>query len=326
MKQVEIIVLDGSMLAGAAVTIDILQAANALRKLNSRPPAFAVRLWGSAAANFAASGALLEFIDPLTDIVVVPGLGAFEGKVLQQRLLEADAVAAIKRLKDYGASNGIEIAGSCSGVFLMASAGLLNDRQATTAWWLSPLLAKLFPQVDVQQSPIIVTDGSVTTAGAALAQVDLMLTMVARHADAATADACSRYLLMDVRQSQNAFISLEFLTAGDDRLRRMRSWAESRISDSFSTTELAKAAGMSPRTLARRLTEHTGLSPSQFLQRLRAEHATMLLETTRLPVEEVAHRVGYSDSSTLRRVLNRHLGRTPHALRTEGRLAMRRQL
>jgi transcriptional regulator GlxA family with amidase domain len=326
MKQVEILVLEGSMLSSAAVTIDILQAANHLRRKEHRPPAFAIRLWGSAAAPLAASAALGESATAPPDLVVVPGLGAFDGRALQQRLRAADAIAAIKRLAGYGSADGVEIAASCSGVFLLGAAGLLDHRSATTAWWLAPLLVRLFPDVNVQNSPMIVSDGRITTAGAALAQVDLMLTLVARHAGTGLADACSRYLLMDVRQSQSAFISLEFLTAGDDRLRRMRSWAEARIGESYSTVELAKAAGMSPRTLARRLGEHTGLSPGQFLQRMRAEHATMLLETTRPPVEEIAARVGYADSSTLRRVLVRHVGRTPHAVRTAGRLALRRQL
>lgn len=326
MKQVEIIILSGSMLSSAAATIDILQAANALRKAEHRPPAFAIRLWGSGAPQLAANVLDGGNLNDRPDLVIAPGLGAFDGKVLQERLRATDALAASDRLRDYGTAGGIETAGSCSGVFLLAAAGLLHNRRATTAWWLAPLLARMFPHVDVQQAQMIVTDGSLTTAGAAFAQIDLMLTLVARHASTRIADACSRYLLMDMRQSQSAVISLEFMTAGDDRLRRMRAWAEERIGENFSIGELAKAAGMSSRTLARRLAEHTGLSPNQFLQRLRAEHATTLLETTRLPVDEVAHRVGYSDSSTLRRILMRHVGQTPHALRKAGRLALQRQL
>jgi transcriptional regulator GlxA family with amidase domain len=173
---------------------------------------------------------------------------------------------------------------------------------------------------------MVITDGPFTTAGAALAQIDLMLALVARHAGAEVADMCSRYMLLDARQSQASYVSLEFVTAGDARLRRARDWVRARMAEDFTIPALASAAGMSPRTFARRLAENTGLSPVRFVQRLRAERAAELLETTRLPVDEVAHQVGYADASTLRRVLRRHLGGRPHALRMAAREARSIQL
>jgi transcriptional regulator GlxA family with amidase domain len=202
-------------------------------------------------------------------------------------------------------ATGTEVASSCSGVFLLAAAGLLDGRRATTSWWLAPLFRRLFPAVTLDTESMVVRDGQVTTAGAAMAQLDLMLSIVARHGDPSLAETCARYLLLEQRSSQARYMAIGFLAASDDRIARAEQWARSRLDESFPIGALAGAAGLSSRTFARRLERTTGLSPVRFVQRLRVERAVELLETTRLSFDEVARRVGYAEPSTLRRLLRR---------------------
>jgi transcriptional regulator GlxA family with amidase domain len=140
------------------------------------------------------------------------------------------------------------------------------------------------------------------------------LSLVARHAGHATATQCSRYLLLERRESQARYMALSFLAAADECVARAEAFARARLDGELSMAELAGAAGLAPRTFARRVQKVTGLSPIRFLQRLRIETATNLIETTRLPIEEISRRVGYADPSALRRVMLRE-GVRPGSLR-----------
>jgi transcriptional regulator GlxA family with amidase domain len=324
LKIIEIVVLESSMLSSVAVTLDILEAANRIRVAEGRPAPFLTRIVGSGATRFASSDSQVSGDTP-ADVVIVPGLSLFNAKEIDAGLGRTDARRAQDHLRQAHA-DGREIAASCSGVFLLGSAGLLERRRVTTAWWLTPHFAKLFPNAIVDKDSMVVADGEIFTAGAAMAQIDLVLTLIARHAGPTIADVCSRYMLMDVRQSQASFVSAEFLTAGDNRLRKARDWVLTRLEDRITIHEIASVAGMSPRTFARRLAENTGLSPVKFVQRVRAERALALLETTRLPIDDIARRVGYADASTLRRVMQQHLGNRPQAIRSSARAARERRL
>ncbi|ANW00125.1 GlxA family transcriptional regulator [Bradyrhizobium icense] len=201
--------------------------------------------------------------------------------------------------------SGAEIAGSCSAVFLVASTGLLDGRRATTTWWLVPLFRQLFPKVMLETDAMVVTDGSLTTAGAAMAQLDLMLSIIARYAGPDLADSCARVLLLDQRQSQSRYMAVSFLAAADECVSRAERWARARLHQAFSISDIAKAVGLGVRTFARRCERATGLPPVKFVQRLRVEKALELLQTTRLNLDEISQQVGYAESSTLRKLLHR---------------------
>jgi transcriptional regulator GlxA family with amidase domain len=213
------------------------------------------------------------------------------------------------------AARGTEIATSCSGVFLLASTGLLDGRRVTTTWWLAPLFRRLHPAVMLDTDALVVRDRGLTTAGAAMAQMDLMLAVVAQYAGAKLADECARYLLLDQRRSQSRYMALGFLAAADPQIAKAEAWARKRLDKAFTVDDVAKAAGLAPRTFARRVKSTTGQSPVRFLQRLRVDAAIELIETTRLPFEEIARRVGYVEPSTLRRLLQRTAGQGPRGLR-----------
>jgi len=314
---VEVLVPKGAMPSSVALTLDVLATANQVRASAGRVPAFRVRISGSGArATRAFMGGVLGRAAPIgrPAIVIVPGLGLTTEAAVAARLKQRDVVAA-RRLLTEAVARGAEVCTSCSGTFLFAACGLLAGRRATTTWWLAPLFRRLHPDVRLDTDALVVIDGPVTTAGAAMAQVDLMLSIVARHGGARLADQCARYLLLDHRRSQSRYMALGFLAVADERVARAEAWARKRLGEDFKVDHLAAAAGLSPRTFARRVGRATGLSPVRFLQRLRVERAIELLETSRLSMEEIACEVGYAEPSTLRRLIRSHGGTQPRALR-----------
>lgn len=312
MPLIDVLVLEGASAASVAITVELIAVANGIRAKAGRPPCFDVRMSGSG-ARWATRLARLpskQGANGPADVVIVPGLAWMDEQLIREGLQRRDAERARKALRAAFRS-GAEIASSCSAVFLVASAGLLDARQATMTWWLAPMFRQLFPKVMLDTDAMVLTDGRVTTAGAAMAQLDLMLSIIARHAGPDLADNCARFLLLDRRQSQSRYMALSFLTAADERVSRAERWARARLHRAFAISELAKAAGLGARTFARRCERATGLSPVRFVQKLRVDKAMELLETTRLGLDEIAEKVGYSDPSTLRRLLHRE--KTPSA-------------
>jgi transcriptional regulator GlxA family with amidase domain len=317
MIRVEVLTLSGAMPSSVAITIDVLATANRLRVLAGRAEAFAAQFSGSGAKGarkIAAAAGLESQQDYPAEVVVMPGLGLSNEAELAARFARPDVQRARKSLLA-AAARGAEIATSCSGVFLLASTGLLDGRRATTTWWLAPVFRRMYPAVELDPDALVVCDVQVTTAGAAMAQMDLMLAVVTQHAGARLADQCARYLLLDQRRSQSRYIALGFLAAADPQIAKAEAWARARLDRAFTVDDVARAAGLAPRTFARRTESATGQSPVRFLQRLRVDAAIELIETTRLPFEEIARRVGYAEPSTLRRLLQRTAGQGPRGLR-----------
>jgi transcriptional regulator GlxA family with amidase domain len=231
-------------------------------------------------------------------------LGTATGADLMKRLA-TPAIARAVRLVGEAHSAGAFVAGSCASTFILAEAGLLTGRRATTTWWFAPAFRKRYPEVELVAEQIVVADWPIATAGAAMAQMDLMLAVIAKFASPGVAEACARHLLLDHRCSQAPYMAVTFLAGQDQRIARAESWLRSNIERDFTMDELADAAGLTPRTFARRLKAVCDVSPVHFAQRIRGEVAVMLLETTGLSVDEISRRVGYSEPSTLRRLLRR---------------------
>lgn len=165
-----------------------------------------------------------------------------------------------------------------------------------------------YPRVKLDESRMLVNADGFTTAGAALAHVDLALSMV-RASSPALAALVARYLLVEARGSQAEFIIPDHLAHADPVVERFEDWARRHLADGFSLSEAAKAAGTSERTLARRLHSVLGKTPLSYFQDLRVERAVQLLRTGSGSVDQVAAQVGYADGVTLRALLRRKLGR-----------------
>ena len=240
-------------------------------------------------------------------LVVIPGIGATtEAEVL--RMLSspntADLCAWLRR------HSKRTLAASCTGVFVLAKAGLLDDLSATTTWWLSSTLASLFPRVRVDRDAMVVEERGRCTAGASLAQLDLMLHLITREAGPALADLVARYLVVDERPSQARYIVPSHLARASTEVTAAERWIRRHLREPFAIPALAKSIGASPRTLARRIIEATGSGPLAFVRRIRVDAARHLLATTQLSVDEIAARVGYADPASLRRAFAR-LGERP---------------
>lgn len=319
MLLVELQALAGAMPSSVAITADVLATANRLRASRGRPPAFALRIAGSGARP---ARALVSSVVPPSpadqgrdaDVVIFASLVTTTEDAVTARLAQRDMLAA-RRVIERALARKAEVAASCSAVFVVASTGALDDRCATTTWWLAPAFQRMFPRVTLEADEMVVKDGPITTAGAAMAHLDLMLALVAQHAGADLARRCARFLLLDGRRSQSRYMALGFLAAKDADVARAERWARDQMESGVTVDSLAAAAGLSTRTFARRVSRATGHSPVQFLQRLRIERAVELLETTSLSVEEIARRVGYAEPTTLRRLLRREAGGRPSELR-----------
>ncbi len=317
----DVLAIKGAMASSVAITLDVLSLANSKCEGAGRPPAFNVRIVGAGAEDFrpfapiAISGVSS---DSPPRLLIVPAQGLSKASCLSQRLGEADAAEARQRI--YAAvAMGAHVASSCTGTLLLASTQLLNGLRATTAWWLAPAFRQMFPEVQLDERELIVTDGVFTTAGAAMAQMDLMVGLIARYAGATVAQQCAKTMILDERRSQVPYMAVSLLSASDEGVSRAAEWARGRLGDGVGVTALASAAGLSPRTFARRVQRVTGLSPVRFLQRLRAERAIELVETTRLPFDEIARRVGYAEPSTLRQLVRSTSGLGPRELRMRTR-------
>jgi len=315
-----VIALPGSFHSAVAAVVNVAQAANELNLRSARPLLWQIHLCTPGAQPLALGrGITLKGLADLpavrkSDLVIVPGAGQLSADQLLPWLQSPPVAHAREWLSDARRA-GVTVAAGCSGTFVVATAGLLRGARATTTWWLAPLFRRLFPETTLDMRHTVVRDRRVWTAGAAFAHVDLMLQLVAHAGSERLASLCSRYLLHDPRELQLRYPLLDHLVSGDAFLARAERWALEHLRDVATAESLARAMGVSLRTLARRTQAGAGLTPLAFLQRIRQERAIHLLETTRQPVEQIAEQVGYGDATTLRRLLRRGVGQTPSAVR-----------
>ncbi|MQY29279.1 GlxA family transcriptional regulator [Nocardia aurantia] len=249
------------------------------------------------------------------DILVIPGPSATDEALVSKLLARPETVRAVEIIRR-AADSGTTVAASCSATFVLAATGLLSGRAATTTWWLAPLFARRFPDITVHAGRMVVDSGEVLTAGAAFAHTDLLLTLIARLGGGALAERVARYLVLDARMSQSRYMVLEHLRGTDPVVRAIQQHVHANLNRQLSLGELARAAAVSPRTLARRIRDQLGVSPTEYVHRLRVGQATTLLTTTREPVDTIAAAVGYADPAAFRRIYRRHTGETPTATRT----------
>ena len=163
-----------------------------------------------------------------------------------------------------------------------------------------------YPEVQLDESNMIVKSGRFLTAGAALGHMDLALWLI-RSVSPQLASLAAKYLIVDSRPSQSAYALTDHLVHSDPLVQRFEGWARARLAHGFSLDDAAKAVGASKRTLARHLERVLGKSPLAYFQSLRVERAVHLLKTSNASVDQVAARVGYADGATLRTLLRRRL-------------------
>ena len=304
-----VLVLDGVFDLGLSAVLDAFQTANELLEVSKLDiDRFDVKTV-AVRRHVKTSQGLQVPIDPIDrrtpDWVVVPAIGYKMPAPLEKALSRPDVQDATHLLRDY-AKRGATMTAACIGTFVMAESGLLNGHRATTTWWLAPLFRRRYPDVTLEDSSMIVDSGPFVTAGAALGHMDLALWLV-RRVSPQLASLTAQYLIVDSRPSQSAYALTDHLVHADPLVRKFESWTRANLARGFSLDNAARAAGSSKRTLARRLQAVLGKSPLEYFQSVRVERAVHLLKTTRASVDEIAARVGYADSVTLRTLLRRRL-------------------
>jgi len=206
----------------------------------------------------------------------------------------------------------------CTGAFVLAAAGALEGRRATTHWMFLDQLRARFPAVRVVDEGIFVKDGPVWTSAGITTGIDLLLSMVEDDHGHRVAMAVARRMVLFLRRSghQAQFsAALRRQEKEPPRLRDISTFVLDHVDEPLLVDRIARRVGMSPRTLSRWCREHLGESPAELVRRLRIDEARRLLEETSLPLKDITERTGLGDASTMWRVFTRRLGVTPTAYR-----------
>lgn len=314
---IHVLALEGVFDTGLAVTLDALSTANELATAGGMAPPFAVFVVGLSQTVRSAQGLSVPVVDaregPAPDWLVIPAIGRKTPEALAAAL-DAPQIGEAAALLRRRAAEGTRMAAPCIGAFILAESGLLDGQTATTTWWLGPMFRQRYPKVKLDDSRMVVASGEVVTAGAALGHMDLALWLV-RQVSPDLAALAARYLVVDDRPSQSAYVLVDHLAHADPVVGRFERWARARLDDGFSLDEAAASVGTSKRTLARRIGQALGRTPLDYFQDLREERAVHLLRTTPASVDEVAARVGYADGVTLRALLRRKIGKGVREIR-----------
>ncbi|HER20470.1 MAG TPA: helix-turn-helix domain-containing protein [Chromatiales bacterium] len=266
------------------------------------------------------------------DLIFVPAGGMELADLIREGYCIDSVVAANREvvpwLRRWNAE-GKQIAGVCSGVALLAAAGLLDGRRATTHWAVAERYRRRFPAVDWQPEYLVTDAGDVYCGGGINAAADLALYLVEKFCGREVAVKTAKSLLIEMpRTWQVAFAHLSVRCEHEDApVRRAQEWLHAHYADDVRLEGLAAMVGMSGRNFARRFKQATGQSPLGYLHALRIATARRMLENGRRTVQEVMYECGYEDPIFFRKLFRRHTGLSPNEYRARfgqgrGALAM----
>ncbi|MFI1092317.1 GlxA family transcriptional regulator [Streptomyces sp. NPDC020917] len=279
------------------------------------PPGYQVSIVSPRRRVTASGGTSLD-VCPVreVDVLVVPGFALSPDTDLDAWLARLSPEIAAIRAQ---AATGTAVVSLCVGAFLLAQAGLLDGRRATTSWLHAAELARRHPNADVRPEHLVVTDSGVTTTAAFSAMYDFALDLIRRHDGVRVARATARLALVDdARASQTPYVDARLLPQpGRDFSQRVMRRLDQNLAERYDLAALADAFQVSTRTLLRRFREETGRSPLAHLQATRVNRARHLLETSDRTVAAIAAAVGYQDPGTFAALFARHTGSRPNAYR-----------
>jgi transcriptional regulator GlxA family with amidase domain len=307
-RTVAVLIFPQFQLLDAAGPITVFEAAGR----EAAPPAYRLRVMARAAGPVVSSCGVPLVAEPLVDgpldtLIVAGGWGTRNTSACVQTLAYVRAAAARAR----------RTASVCSGAFILAAAGLLDGRRATTHWARAAEFARSYPQVRVEPDRIFIRDGTTWTSAGITAGIDLALALVAEDLGEAVAKRAAQQLVVYHRRpgGQSQFSALLEADRPDSRFSPLLAWARERLNERLSVERLAERAAMSPRHFARAFAADTGITPAKAIERLRLEAARDEIESGAAPIERVAAHTGFGDPERMRRAFLRAFGQPPQALR-----------
>jgi transcriptional regulator GlxA family with amidase domain len=313
-RQVEFLAFPDVQLLDVTGPFQVLASANRIAEEAGQPPPYKLKLVAATAAPVVSSSGLTLLAESLTEpdrpldtLIVAGGAGVSAARG------DATLVGWVRRRAEAAARVG----SVCTGAFLLASAGLLDGRRATTHWSRCAALATAFPAIQVERDPIYVNDGKFWTSAGVTAGIDMALALLEADLGRALATAVARDLVVFAKRpgGQAQFSAGLALTGSDARFDTLHDWMRQNLRGNLAVPALAERAGMSERSFLRHYRQVTGTTPARAVEQIRVEAARQVLGRTALPVKRVARDCGFGSEESMRRSFLRILAVPPQAYR-----------
>lgn len=323
--EVGIFVVDGVAEFGLSALLETFGTANAVRDtVPSPPPPWRIRIVSFGSSVRSSSGFTVPTV-PLPDLpapdgfaeldmMIVPAVRVFDAAPLIELVSAPESKPVLDGIR-LAHRSGAHIAAACTGTFFLAEAGILDGLPATTSWWLGPTFRRRYPAIALDESRTLCRSARATTAGAALSHLDLALSLIQVDSPA-VAELASRYLVVGDGRTQGNYIVTEVVAHGNSLTAAFERWVRAHLGEQFRIAAVAGELGVTERSLQRATQAELGISPRDFVNNIRLEHATHLLRTTPLTLEAIAAKVGYLNAGTLRGLVRKRRGMSIAELRT----------
>jgi transcriptional regulator GlxA family with amidase domain len=312
--RVEVLAFPNVQLLDVTGPFQVFATANDLARQAGQPPPYALSVVSAAPGAVVSSSGLTLLADalsppdqPLDTLIVAGGAGVYAACV------DVALVNWISRR----AQQTKRTASVCSGAFLLAAAGLLDGRRATTHWSRCARLAAEYPAVRVEPDPIYINDGKIWTSAGVTAGIDMALALVEADLGRAMATAAAQHLVVFAKRpgGQAQFSAGLALAGANDSFDRLHDWMKQNLRGNLAVPVLAEQARMSERSFLRHYRQVVGVTPARAVERVRVEAARQALGETTLPLKRIARDCGFGSEETMRRSFLRVLAVPPHAYR-----------
>ena len=311
MKHISIIVTKGAILGNIEGPRQVFTEVNQYLTNKGLSPLFKIQLIGISSESqlndglYTISTSLLKDVKK-TDLIIIPAM-------------YGDLQKAIEDNKDFipwiinQHKRGAEVASLCLGAFLLASTGLLNGRKCATHWLAANQFRKAFPDVNLVEDKIITDENGIYSSGGAYSSLNLILYLVEKYVDRETAIFCSKAFQIDIqRDSQSPFmIFIGQKGHEDEPIKKAQEFIETNYQEKISVDQLATMFALSRRNLERRFKKATSNTVVEYVQRVKIEAAKISLESSRVNVNEVMYKIGYSDPKAFRTTFKKITGLSP---------------
>jgi transcriptional regulator GlxA family with amidase domain len=301
----------GTTLSSLILSVEVINTANEYFIAKGKQPVFTISIVGNSRQNTNRGPFVIRPDKNIqevnhADLIIIPSLGDDIETALKQNQQLIEWVT-----KQY--KNGAEIAGLCTGTFILAAAGVLKGKQCSTHWNAANIFRSMFPEIDLAIEKIITVEHGVYTTGGALSSMNLVLHIIEKYYDRDTAIYCAKIFEIDAdRNSQSGFIIFSGQKNHEDKeIKKAQLFIEQHVGSKIVIEELSSQFSIERRNFDRRFKKATGNTPVEYMQRVKVEAAKKSFEATRKTINEVMYEVGYSDVKTFRELFKKITGMSP---------------